>query len=284
MAKLEKCEDSTIDALVRTFWDVQQLGAAMAAALITCTRGEVATLVRRILSVSPGDALKTWFAVTHWFKPRPVMEQVAAMARLISPKRTKNVNELQVAAMQWELTLVEHESKFSEVVADSAKTAATRATLPKDALERFLDGQFQYEELRNRMSAYVGETGWTRREQWSPTHGHLDRSTNPRERTKMSMQFNSVVRTIDPIRNTCKSPTTSEHPSIIGLPTRHHQRHANRLQETRKIAVMRRNRVRGRGKGYPARLSPSADDCQDVDEVETEPSSDADSDLFGLGR
>ena len=79
------------------------------------------------------------------------------MARLISPKRTKNVNELQVAVMQWELTLVEHESKFPEVVADSVKTAATRAMLPKDILERFLDGLFHYEELRNRVSAYVGE-------------------------------------------------------------------------------------------------------------------------------
>ena len=36
------------------------------------------------------------------------------------------------------------------------------------------------------------------------------------------------------------------------------------------------------GKGHPARLCPSADDCQDVDEVGTEPSSDADSDLCGL--
>ena len=36
------------------------------------------------------------------------------------------------------------------------------------------------------------------------------------------------------------------------------------------------------GKGHPARLCPSADDCPDVDEVGTEPSSDADSDLFGL--
>ena len=42
----------------------------MAAALITCTRGEVATLVRRILSVSPGDGLQAWHAVTQWFKPR----------------------------------------------------------------------------------------------------------------------------------------------------------------------------------------------------------------------
>ena len=36
------------------------------------------------------------------------------------------------------------------------------------------------------------------------------------------------------------------------------------------------------GKGHPARLWPSTDDCQDVDEVGTEPSSDVDSDLFGL--
>ena len=57
VAKLEKFEDNTIETLVRSFWDVQQLNAVMAAALITCTRGEVATLVRRILSVSPGDGL-----------------------------------------------------------------------------------------------------------------------------------------------------------------------------------------------------------------------------------
>ena len=79
------------------------------------------------------------------------------MARLISPKRTQNVNELQMAVMQWELTLVEHESKFSEVIADSVKTAATRVMLPKDVLERFFDGPFHFEELRNRVSAYVWE-------------------------------------------------------------------------------------------------------------------------------
>ena len=129
----------------------------MAAALVTCTRGEVTTLVRRILSVSLGDGLQAWFAVTKWFKPRSVVEQAAPMARLVSPKRTKNVNELQVAVMHWELTLVEHESKFIEVVADSVKTAAMRAMLRKGVLERFLHGPFPCEELRNRVSAYVGE-------------------------------------------------------------------------------------------------------------------------------
>ena len=122
----------------------------------------------RILSVSFGDGLQAWHAVTQWFKPRSVVEQAASMARLISPKRTKNVNELQIAVMQWELALVEHESKFSEVVADSVKTAAMRAMLPKDVLKRFLDGPFIYEELRNRVSAHVeekaGRTGRRRRQ------------------------------------------------------------------------------------------------------------------------
>ena len=88
----------------------------MAAALVACTRGEVATLVRRILSTDPGNGLHSWRAVTQWFRPRSVVEQASPMARLISPKRTRNVNEHQVAVMEWELTLVEHESKFTEVV------------------------------------------------------------------------------------------------------------------------------------------------------------------------
>ena len=83
VAKLVTFEDNTIETLGRTFWDVQQLSAAVAA---------VATLERRILSVSPGDGLQAWFAVTHWFTPRSVLEQAASMARLMSPKRTKNVN------------------------------------------------------------------------------------------------------------------------------------------------------------------------------------------------
>ena len=37
VAKLGKLGDNTIETLERTFWDVQQLSAAVAAALITCT-------------------------------------------------------------------------------------------------------------------------------------------------------------------------------------------------------------------------------------------------------
>ena len=38
------------------------------------------------------------------------------------------------------------------------------------------------------------------------------------------------------------------------------------------------------GDGHPARFCPSADYCHDVDEVGTEQSSDADSELFGPDR
>ena len=41
VAKLEKFEGNTTEILGKSFWDVQQLSAAVAAALITCTRGEV---------------------------------------------------------------------------------------------------------------------------------------------------------------------------------------------------------------------------------------------------
>ena len=95
------------------------------------------------------------------------MEQAASMARLISPKRTKSVNELQVAGMQWEVTLVEHESKFTEV--EPGIAAVMRAMLPKDMLERFLDGPFNYEELRIRVAAYVDRRRTTKS---NPCHGH----------------------------------------------------------------------------------------------------------------
>ena len=54
--------------------------------------------------------------------------------------------------------------------------------------------------------------------------------------------------------------------------------------ETKQSAGRRKRLIccRCGGKGHPARLCQPADDCQDVDEVGTEPSSDADSGLFGL--
>ena len=136
-----------------------------------------------------------------------MVEQAASMARLIPPKRTRNLNELQVAAMQWELTLVEHESKFTEVVPDSVRTAAMRAMLPTDMLERSLDGPFNYEELRIRVTAFVGEK-LAGQETNKSNPWTLSSSTNLMETMRTSMQCNAVSIT-DSTRSQSKSPTTS---------------------------------------------------------------------------
>ena len=186
--------------------------------------------------------------------------------------------------MQWELALVEHESKFSEVVADSVKTAAMRAMLPEDVLERFLDGPFIHEELRNRVSAYVGEklAGQDASSGVQPMDiGEVDKSEGKDENVNAVQQ-----------RRPPNQKYKRESDSTVRLPTRHHQHHANRFHQTRNRGETRTKQNAGKkkslicyrcgGKGHPARLSPSGDDCQDVDEVGTEPFSDADSDLFGL--
>ena len=80
------------------------------------------------------------------------------MARLISPELTKNVSELRIAVVWWELTPVEHESKVHRARARLRETAAMRAMLPRDMLERFFDGPLNHEELRIRVSAHVEET------------------------------------------------------------------------------------------------------------------------------
>ena len=151
-----------------------------------------------------------------------------------------------MAIMQWELTLVEHESKFSEVVADSVKTAAMRAMLPKDVLERVFDGPFQYEELRNRVSAKMGEklAGLDSKTGAQPLDtGQIDKSEGEDE------DVNAVQQRRPHDRSNLKHKQESDNerkPSIAGLPTHHHQRHVNRLHVTRNPGVMRRSRVRGK--------------------------------------
>ena len=87
------------------------------------------------------------------------------------------------------------------------------------------------------------------------------------------------------------SPTTSENrrtanssPSASRHSTPRDKKPGS--DETKQSAGKRKRLISYKcgGKGHPARLCPSADDCQDVNEVGTEPSSDADSDLFGMGR
>ena len=219
------------------------------------------------------------------------MEQAASMARLISPKRTKNVMSSKWQSMQWELTLVEHESKFSEV-ADSVKNSCNESYASQGCAREIPRRTFPLRRTSKSCVCICGrEAGWTRCERWTSTHGHwTDRQVRRRGR-RCQCSSNSAVRMIDPIRNTSNCPTTSENPSIVGLPTCHHQRHANRPHETRKPWSGETNQSAGEkkrlvccrcAKGHPARLCPSGDDCQDVDEVGTEPSSDADRDLFGL--
>ena len=156
------------------------------------------------------------------------------MARLKSPKRTKNVNELQVAVMYWELTLVEHESKFSEMVADSEETAAMRTIFPKDILERFLDGPFHNEELRNRVSACVGEKLAGQDANGGPQPmdiGQIDKSEGEEDVSAVQQR---------------RPADRANHKHKLGLPTCHHQHHANRPHETRNRGAMRRNRSRAR--------------------------------------
>ena len=104
----------------------------------------------------------------------------------------------------------------------------------------------------------------------------------------MSMQFNSAVRIIDPIRNHKQRAKTLQ-PSDCQLVTISTTQSTPcdkkpRSDETKQIAGKKKRLIcyRCGGKGHPPRLCPSGDDCQDVDEVGTEPSSGADSDLFGL--
>ena len=279
VGKLEKFQDDPIEVLGRSYWDVQQLSAAMAAALTTCTRGEVATLVRRILSRGPGDGLQALRAVTQWFKPRSVVEQAASMARLMSPKRTKNVNELQVAVVQCELALVEHESKFLEVVADSVKTAAMRAMLPKNILERFLDGPSNFEELRNRVSAQVGEklagqeaSGGAQ----SMDMGQIDKSEGEDEDVSAVQQPRPYDRSnqkhkqeSDNERKNFNHQTANSSPSASRQSTARDKKSGS--DETKQSASRTKRLIccRCGGKGHQARLCPSPDDCQDMDEMLT---------------
>ena len=124
------------------------------------------------------------------------------------------------------------------------KTAAMRAMLPNDKAS---DSSMDPSTMKNFEIAclHLWERSWLDKIQavelnpWT-----LGRSTNPKERKKMSMQFNRAACMIDPTREASKSLTTSENPPTVGLPTRHHLHHANRLHVTRKLGAMRRNRVR----------------------------------------
>ena len=64
---MDKFGTDTVKTLDVACWDLQQLSSATAAALVTCIRGEVAILVRRILSADPGNGLHCRHATAQWF-------------------------------------------------------------------------------------------------------------------------------------------------------------------------------------------------------------------------
>ena len=118
------------------------------------------------------------------------------------------------------------------------------------------------------------------------------RSTNPKERAKVAMRCNSAARTIDPHqkhkqesdneRKPFNRQTANSSPSASRQSTPRDKKSGN---DEMKQSMGKKKRLicyRSCGKDHPSRLCPSPDDCLDVDGVGTEPSSDADSDLFGL--
>ena len=120
------------------------------------------------------------------------------------------------------------------------KRAAMRAMLPKDLLERFVDGPLHCEEIRNRVSTYVGEklAGQDMNTGAQPMDiGQTDKSEGEDEDVNAVQQRHLH----DPTRSTGKSPTTSECLPTVGLPICHHRHHASRLHETRNLGAVRRN-------------------------------------------
>ena len=190
-----------------------------------------------------------------------------------------------------ELTLVEHESKFSEVVADSVKTAAMRATLPKDILERFLDGfsimkNFEivclhmWEKLAGQYASGGAQSMGI--EQIEKSDGEDEDVNAVQHRRPYDRSNQRHKQESDNERKPFNRRTANSSPSASRQSNPRNKKSGS--DETKQSAGKKKRLIcyRCGGKGHLARLCPSADDCQDVDEVGTEPSSDADSDLFGL--
>ena len=169
--------------------------------------------------------------------------------------------------------------------ADSVNTAAMRALLPKDELERFLDGTFQYEELRNRVCICERETDKMR----MMDVGQIDKpegededvdavqQRRPHDRSNQKHKQESDNERKRFNRRTANSSTSAPRQS-----TPRDKKPGS--DETKQSAGEKKRLIcyMCGGKCHPAKLCASGDDCQDVDEVGTELSSDADSDLFGL--
>ena len=132
-------------------------------------------------------------------------------AKLISPKRTENVNELQVAVMQWELTLVEHESKFSEVVADSVKNSCNESHASQGCAREILRRTFPSRRTSKSCVCICGrEAGWTRCERW-----RLDRSTNPKDTEIHASGLRWVAVSPNGLPENCNTTSCRAQPQVV---------------------------------------------------------------------
>ena len=143
--------------------------------------------------------------------------------------------------------------------------------LPKDVLERFLDGPFQYEELRivclhmweklagqdANSGAQPMDIGQIDKSEGEDEDVNAVQQRRPHDLSNHKQESHNERKTLQP--SDCQLVTISVTP----------------IDSTRQES-------RG-GKGHPVRLCPSENDCQDVNEVGTEPSGDADSDLLDWG-
>ena len=172
---------------------------------------------------------------------------------------------------------------------DRVKTIAMRAMLPNYMLERFLDWPFNYEELRIRVAASVGEklAGQETNNGVQPMDvRQLDKSDGDDVSAVQRRQHYRFIQKPkqepDNVRKPFNRQAANSSPPASRQSTPRDKKSG--YDETKQNAARKRRLVCNRcgGKGHPARLCPSPDDCQDVDEVGTEPPSDADGDLFGL--
>ena len=148
----------------------------------------------------------------------------------------------------------------------------------------FLDGPFQYEELRNRVSAYVGVklAGQDANCGAQPMDiEQSDKSQGEEEDVNAVQQRRPHDRSNQKHKQESRKPfnrrTANSSPSAPRFSTPRDQKPGS--DETKQSAGKKKRLIcyRCGGKGHLARLCLSGDDCQDVDEVGTEPPSDADS-------
>ena len=143
------------------------------------------------------------------------------------------------------------------------------------------DSSMDLSSVKNFEIACGREAGWTRREQWSPTHGHCPQIRRRGQRCQCSSTASSArsvqSKTQARVQQQAKTLQSSDC-QLVAISARQTPRDKTSGSDDMKQSAGKKKRLiccKCRGKSHPARLRPSADDGQDVDEVGTEPSSDA---------